>query len=235
MLELSGITLSRDTFQLTADVCIDAGHRVALIGPSGAGKSTLLSVIAGFDTPDTGSVRWAGKDLSDLVPAKRPINIIFQDNNLFPHLSVSQNVGLGIHPGLRLSPDDERAISQSLSKVGLAGSEARRPAELSGGQQSRVVLARALIRQRPILLMDEPFSALGPALKAEMLDLVIDASEEFGLTVVLVTHDPADALRFAEDTAMVVNGIVHAPTPTKLLFENPPEDLLAYIGSSSQT
>lgn len=205
------------------------GARVAVIGPSGAGKSTLLMALAGF-VPHGGQILWQGVDIDSLPPGDRPLSILFQDQNLFPHLSVAQNLGLGLSPRLRLTPADHRRIAATLERVGLDGLGARKPGQLSGGQMGRAALARALLRARPILLLDEPFAALGPALKAEMLDLVAETATETGATVLMVTHDPADAQRFAGLTVLVADGIAQAPQPTAELFANPPPALQAYLG-----
>ncbi|MES1151406.1 MAG: ATP-binding cassette domain-containing protein, partial [Dongia sp.] len=133
---------------------------------------------------------------------------LFQDFNLFPHLTVADNVGLGRSPGLRLTADDRAQVARALDEVGLAGFEARLPGQLSGGERQRVALARSLIRNRPLLLLDEPFAALGPALRAEMLELVDRLRRAQGMTVLLVTHDPNEAARIAARTAFVSAGRV---------------------------
>jgi thiamine transport system ATP-binding protein len=230
MLRLEGIQISQDDFRLSADWTLPLGTRVAVIGPSGAGKSTLLSVIAGFLTPTAGRVTWEGRDLKEVSPGERPLSILFQDQNLFPHLSLEQNLGLGLRPNLRLSKDERRAVSQALDRVGLGGMEARRPAQLSGGQIGRAALARSLLRARPLLLLDEPFAALGPALKAEMLTLVTELASASGATVLMVTHEPRDALAFADQTILVADGIAASPVPTQALFADPPAALRAYLG-----
>lgn len=205
------------------------GARVAVIGPSGAGKSTLLMTLAGF-VSHGGRILWLGTNIGALPPGDRPLSILFQDQNLFPHLTLAQNLGLGLSPRLRLTPDDHRRVEMTLDRVGLGGMGARKPGQLSGGQMGRAALARALLRARPILLLDEPFAALGPALKAEMLDLVAETATETGATVLMVTHDPADARRFAGLTVLVADGIAQAPQPTAELFANPPPALQAYLG-----
>ena len=172
MLTLETLVLQQDDFRLTADWSVAAGERVALIGPSGAGKSTLLMALAGFFAPAQGRILWQGRDLAGVAPGDRPLTILFQDQNLFPHLTLAQNLGLGLSPTLRLTPAQTAQIDTALTRVGLAGMGARKPGQLSGGQQGRAALARALLRARPVLLLDEPFAALGPALKAEMLDLL---------------------------------------------------------------
>lgn len=230
MLELQDITITQGTFRLSADFRIGKGARVAVIGPSGAGKSTLLSVIAGFYPVASGRILWDGADITHIQLGKRPLSILFQDQNLFPHLTVAQNVGLGLRPDLRLSGKNHKAVARALSRTGLAGMHARKPATLSGGQQSRVALARALLRARPLMLLDEPFAALGPALKAEMLDLVAEIAGETGATVLMVSHDPEDARRFAPETVLVSDGMAHPPSPTAALLDNPPPAIAAYLG-----
>ncbi len=231
MLRLDGLDLRQDDFRLTADWQAEPGARIALIGPSGAGKSTLLSAIAGFFPPVSGRVLWNGADLAPLPPGERPLTILFQDQNLFPHLTVAQNLGLGLRPDLRLSGDQRAAVDAVLLRVGLVGMGDRKPAQLSGGQAGRAALARALLRARPLLLLDEPFAALGPALKAEMLDLLDEVATDTGATVLMVTHDPQDARRFADRTVLVADGVAYPPTPTAALFAAPPPALQAYLGA----
>ncbi|MGL4309762.1 MAG: ATP-binding cassette domain-containing protein [Paracoccaceae bacterium] len=230
MLHLENLRLTEGDWSLTADWQIDAGAKVAVIGPSGAGKSSLLSAIGGFFTPATGRILWQGRDLADMSPGDRPVSFLFQDQNLFPHLTLAQNLGLGLSPRLRLDTAQHRAVEQALERVGLSGLGDRKPGQVSGGQQGRAALARALLRARPVLLLDEPFAALGPALKVEMLDLVADVADENGATVMLVTHDPQDARRFSDLTVLVEGGVAHPPAATEPLFANPSPALAAYLG-----
>lgn len=232
MLRLDRVVIEQDGFRLTADWAVPAGAKVAVIGPSGAGKSTLLSVVAGFLAPVAGQVTWQGRDLAGVAPGARPLSVLFQDQNLFPHLTVAQNLGLGLRADLRLDAAQRAQVDQALERVGLAGMGARKPAALSGGQQGRAALARALLRARPLLLLDEPFAALGPALKAEMLALVAELAA--GATVLMVTHDPADARRFADLTVLVADGAAAAPVATAALFTAPPPPLRAYLGDPPQ-
>ncbi len=229
MLQLDCLTLTQGSFHLTADWSAAPGNRIAVMGPSGAGKSTLLSAIAGFLTPTQGRILWQGQDLALAPPGERPVTILFQDQNLFPHLTVAQNLGLGLRPDLRLTPADHARIADALARVGLEGLGPRRPAQLSGGQASRAALARALLRARPILLLDEPFAALGPALRGEMLDLVRAVADETGALVLMVTHDPQDALALGGDTAFVANGSVQAPVETRALLAHPSKDVQDYL------
>lgn len=231
MLTLDALRIERGEFALTADFALEQGLNLALIGPSGAGKSTLLDAIAGYLPPVSGSVRWRGQDITDLPPGKRPISMLFQDNNLFPHLSVAQNVGLGIRPGLKLSAGERDAVQAALTRVGLAGMGDRKPGNLSGGQQSRVALARVLVQRKPLVLLDEPFSALGPALKHDMLRLMRDLLAETSATMIMVSHDPEDARMIADVTSVVAGGTVTPPQPTAALFDDPPQVLRDYLGS----
>ena len=230
MLRLETVDIQQGDFRLTADWSVQKGAKVAVIGPSGAGKSTLLMALAGF-VPHQGRILWQDQDLGPMSPGDRPLSMLFQDQNLFPHLTLTQNLGLGLSPRLRLSAEDHTKIETTLHRVGLSGMGARKPAQLSGGQQGRAALARALLRARPILLLDEPFAALGPALKAEMLDLVAETADEAEATVLMVTHDPTDARRFADLTVLVADGMAHPPQPTGPLFTDPPPALRAYLGS----
>ena len=234
MLRLEGLNVVQGEFALKADWSVPQGTRVSIIGPSGGGKSTLLSTIAGFLTPKAGRILWDEKDITHMPPGMRPVSVIFQDNNLFPHLSVEQNVGLAVRPDLRLTDQDRQSVSDALSRVGLSGKEHALPAQLSGGQAARVAIARALLQARSLLLLDEPFAALGPALKAEMLTLVGEVAEAAGTTVLLVSHDPLDAKRFADLTVLVADGVAEKPALTQSLFAAPPPALGAYLGASSE-
>lgn len=230
MLRLDGLVLTQGDFILTADWAVEPGTRVAVIGPSGAGKSTLLSAIAGFFTPTLGRVLWQGGDLAEVAPGARPMTMLFQDQNLFPHLTLAQNLGLGLRVDLRLSAAESAQVDAALERVGLAGLGGRRAAQLSGGQMGRAALARALLRARPLMLLDEPFAALGPALKAEMLGLVREVARDHGAAVLMVTHDPRDAIGFADQTVLVADGVAQPPKGTDLLFAHPPEVLRDYLG-----
>lgn len=229
MLTFDQVQVRLGAFRLSVNFTIEAGARVSILGPSGAGKSSLLSVIAGFTKPYSGRLSWSGSEISGLEPRDRPMSILFQDNNLFPHLSAFENVTLGLRASLRLSPMERAEVSAALASVGLEGFEDRRPSDLSGGQQSRVALARITLRKRPILLLDEPFSALGPRLKTEMLDLVMDVIGQSGAMLLMVTHDPRDAKQLDGETILVVDGRAAPPVPTADLLANPPPALADYL------
>lgn len=228
---LDNIKLSHGTFNLTANFKIESGKKVAIIGPSGGGKSTLLTTISGFKSPDQGKVFINGNDVTLTPPSERPIALLFQDHNLFPHLSVKKNVSLGINTTLKLTDAELRIVDKALSLVGLKNYENKMPFELSGGEQQRVALARSLLRKKPILCLDEPFAALGPAMKKEMLNLVNEIVESTKSTLLMVTHQPEDALHISDETILISGGVVRAPENTSELFSNPPPELIEYIGA----
>lgn len=233
-IKLDDVRFGFKDWSVDFDIEIDAGQFVAVIGPSGGGKSTLLNLIAGFETPRSGRVLLDGKDVTGAAPAERPVSMLFQEHNLFHHLDVWTNVGLGLSPSMRLSGDDEATMRSALERVGLDGKERRLPGALSGGERQRVALARVLVRDRPILLLDEPFSALGPALKQDMLKLVAAIHGDRGMTVLMVTHTPDDARRIANHMAFVDGTRIAAfgETDVVLGLTDVPA-LTAYLGEGS--
>ncbi|MGK2946898.1 MAG: thiamine ABC transporter ATP-binding protein ThiQ [Candidatus Malihini olakiniferum] len=200
------------------DMNIAAGERVALLGQSGAGKSTLLSLIAGFLLPDSGELLLNGQDHRNTTPAERPVSILFQENNLFPHLTLEKNIALGLHPGLRLTLAQCQALQVIAENVGLSSLLQRLPAQVSVGQRQRAALARCLLRQRPILLLDEPFSTLDLALRQDMLTLVDRVCEEKQLTLLMVTHNLDDALSISSRTLLLIEGRIVCDGPTKSFY-----------------
>ncbi len=219
MLTLNKLTYLYDHLPMRFDLQIEAGERVAILGPSGAGKSTLLSLVAGFLAPTSGYITLNGEDHSHTPPAKRPVSMLFQENNLFSHLTVRQNMGLGLHPGLKLTSDQQLALQDIARQVGLEECLDRLPSQLSGGQRQRVALARCLLRSQPILLLDEPFSALDPALRSEMLHLLDKVCREQNLTLLMVSHNLDDAARVAGRTLLIVDGRIYYDGPTQALVE----------------
>ena len=153
MLTFEGVALLQGTFRLSVDLTIGPSV-TAVIGPSGAGKSTLLAAAAGFLLPGAGRLLYGSEDITALAPGQRPISMLFQDHNLFPHLTVRQNVGLGLKPNLRLTAAEGAVVREALARVGLSEHADRKPGTLSGGQQSRVALARVLVADRPTVLLD---------------------------------------------------------------------------------
>ncbi|MEX2941927.1 thiamine ABC transporter ATP-binding protein ThiQ [Serratia fonticola] len=217
MLTLEKLTYLYEHLPMRFDLRIQPGEHVAVLGPSGAGKSTLLSLIAGFLPAASGKLWLNGSDHTASPPAKRPVSMLFQENNLFAHLTVRQNIGLGLDPGLRLTTTQQEQLAQIAQQVGLEGHLQRLPSQLSGGQRQRAALARCLIRQQPILLLDEPFSALDPALRSEMLQLLQNVCDQRQLTLLMVSHNLEDAARIAPRTLLVVDGRIYYDGPTQAL------------------
>lgn len=221
--------------KMAFDLKVASGEIVAIMGPSGSGKSTLLNLVAGFETPAAGRVLIGGRDVTADPPADRPVSMIFQENNLFAHLDVAANVGLGCNPALKLTHDDRAAVAQALERTGLAGKDRRLPRELSGGERQRTALARALVRRRPVLLMDEPFAALGPALRSGMADLVEALNAETGMTMLVVTHSPEDAARLARRMVFIEDGSIVAGGATdQLLGSGGPDAVRRYVGGGDR-
>lgn len=192
--------------QMHFDLQVKAQEKIAIIGASGAGKSTLLNLIAGFEQGHAGEIWLNGENHTQTEPHLRPVSMLFQDNNLFPHLTVEQNISLGINPSLKLNTDEKIRVQQAASAVGLKAFLSRKPTELSGGQKQRVAIARCLLRDKPILLLDEPFSALDPRLRLEMLNLIDGLCEEKKLTLLIVTHQPTELKGRMSRVITVENG-----------------------------
>lgn len=213
MLHLENVRFRQGSFTLEAHLTVPTGARVALMGASGSGKSTLLSTLSGFLWPDEGRIMMAGVDVTTLPVADHPVSILFQDGNLFAHLNVFDNVALGIAPSLKLHWEDQQRVAVALDQVGLHGMAQRKPADLSGGQKSRVALARMLLRDKPVALLDEPFSALDPGLRREMLRLVSTLCAETGQTLIMATHDLRDAELLCDRVLLLEDGKVALDAP----------------------
>jgi thiamine transport system ATP-binding protein len=231
MITLDHVRFRYDDMEMAFDAAFPKAGFTAIIGPSGGGKSTLLNLIAGFEHPSSGRILIGGTDVTEHPPDQRPVSMIFQDNNVFAHLDLRTNVALGLSPGLRLDAALNARVDAALAQVGLTQLAARKPGEVSGGERQRVAVARALVRDRPVLLLDEPFAALGPALRRDMLDLVKAMQLQKGLTVLMVTHQPEDAEYAATHTAYLEGGCVVALRPTAELFAaRDLPGLTAYLG-----
>ena len=229
-LHCEGLTLKRSGESFRFDFTLARGELLVLVGPSGAGKSTLLDLLGGFTPADAGTLRWQGQDLRALPPAARPFTTLFQSNNLFDHLTVRQNIGLGLRANLRLSPDQWRTIEQAAERLGLTTQLERLPPQLSGGQQQRVALARCLVRQRPFLLLDEPFSALDPALRHEMLREVQRLAHEQQIGVLLISHHPEEARGVADRIALLQDGAIRFCGAVSELDNRANDDMARYLG-----
>ena len=231
MLELN-FSLVKNHLRLSADISLESEKIYAVVGPSGAGKSTFLNILSGFTEISNGSIVWNKREISGLPPSKRNISILFQDNNLFPHLTVWRNLALAVTQQPKISNDDRSQLRSAMSEVGILGLENRKPSQLSGGQQSRAALARVLLQKNTILLLDEPFAALGPSLKDQMLELIKKIAKNRKLLVLMVTHDPADAKKIASHTIVVKENTVHVPIDTKEALEPTKGPLADYLGNN---
>ena len=200
MLNITNLHYTYDHFGITYHFALEmgAGEVVAILGESGSGKSTMLDIIAGFLEPDIGSIALAGEPLLDTAIEKRPVTILFQQHNLFEHLTVTKNILLGIDPRGKSSPESTQKIKSILEEMKLSEHADKLPSALSGGQQQRVALARALLREKPILLLDEPFNGLDRDTRLEMLSLVRSITTQKQLYTIMVTHEPEDCRRIAD-------------------------------------
>ena len=206
MIRLDNVFLADDTLPMTFDLQVAEGERIAIVGPSGAGKSTLLNLIAGFVLPTQGNIWLNGENHTRSAPYERPVSMLFQENNLFPHLTAQQNLALGLKTSLKLTALEQDQIEQVADAVGLTSFLSRLPNSLSGGQKQRVALARCLLRDKPILLLDEPFSALDPELRMEMLNLIDELCHSKNLTLLLVTHQPSELTGKVDRMLRIENG-----------------------------
>lgn len=236
ILELKGIGRSFGKNRVVDDLSLSlpAGHVVCLLGPSGCGKSTTLRIAAGVDRQNSGSVILDGQVVSDadqhLPPEARGIGLMFQDFTLFPHLTVAQNVGFGI----RKAPDREARIAELLARVDLQGYDAQYPHQLSGGEQQRVALARALAPRPRVLLMDEPFSGLDDRLRDGVRDATLDLVRAEGAAVLLVTHEPAEAMFMADKIALMRDGkIVQTGAPYNIYNTPVDSDAAAFFSDTN--
>jgi spermidine/putrescine transport system ATP-binding protein len=208
------------------------GEFFALLGPSGCGKTTLLRMLAGFETPTEGRILIDGKDIAQLPPNKRPVNMVFQSYAVFPHMTVNDNVGYGLKMDKVPPPEIERRVAEALELVKLGGFGERKPDQLSGGQRQRVALARALVKRPRVLLLDEPLSALDAKLRDQMRSELTALQEKVGITFIIVTHDQDEALAIATRCAVMDRGrLAQVATPSDL-YEFPNSRFVAdFVGS----
>lgn len=233
MLKLIDVTWLYRHLPMRFTLEVARGEQVAVLGPSGAGKSTLLNLIAGFLPPASGSIQIDGQAHTTTPPVRRPVSMLFQENNLFSHLSVRENISLGMHPALKLTPTQRQKLQAIAQQMGLDVLLDRLPGELSGGQRQRAALARCLVREQPVLLLDEPFSALDPALRQEMLSLVGDVCRQQQLTLLMVSHSVEDAARIAPRSLVIADGRIAWDGETEELLSGAPQ-AAALLGISRQ-
>jgi len=216
------------------DLTIAEGEFFAMLGPSGSGKTTCLRLIAGFEQPTAGQVSLFGRPVQDLPPYRRPVNTVFQDYALFPHLNVIDNVAYGLMIAGQPRARRHAAAEAALDMVALPGYGARRPSQLSGGQRQRVALARALVNKPRVLLLDEPLGALDLKLREAMQDELKTLQRRVGITFVFVTHDQGEALSMADRVAVFDRGrIVQVGTPEDIYFRPDVPFVADFVGSSN--
>ena len=208
MIKLENISIKLDNFRTKFTVEINKGEWVGIIGQSGAGKSTFLNLIAGFAQPEVGSLTINNGDMRDVPASKRSVSSLFQDNNLFPHLSVYQNIAVAIKPNLKLNDNEKKKIFEIIEYLNLSSKTHSSIGRLSGGERQRVALGRIISSDKEILLLDEPFSQLDPNLRIEMLELIKQIREEKNITIIMVIHTPAEAIGFVNRFLLIKEGEV---------------------------
>lgn len=216
------------------DLSIEEGIFFSLLGPSGCGKTTTLRMIAGFIRPTTGSILLDGQDVTSLPPEKRNMGMVFQNYAIFPHMNVFDNIAFGLKMH-RVNKDDIKArVSQAMSQVGLRGYEGRYSNELSGGEQQRVALARVLVVQPKVLLLDEPLSALDKQLREEMQFWIKELQRDLRITTIYVTHDQVEAMTVSDRIVVMNKGRVEQVGSPQEVYENPSTRFVAtFIGESN--
>ena len=213
---------------------IEEGEFFAMLGPSGSGKTTCLRLIAGFERPSQGRVHIFGQDATNTPPYRRPVNTVFQDYALFPHLNVQDNVAYGLMIARVPKAERHHAADEALDLVALSGFSKRKPSELSGGQRQRVALARALVNKPKVLLLDEPLGALDLKLREQMQGELKSLQRQLGITFVFVTHDQGEALSMADRIAVFNNGKVQQVDSPLVLYDSPKTPFVAdFVGSSN--
>ncbi|MEM1398277.1 MAG: ABC transporter ATP-binding protein [Pseudomonadota bacterium] len=213
---------------------IGAGEFFALLGPSGSGKTTCLRLIAGFEKPTHGTVSIFGQDTTETPPYRRPVNTVFQDYALFPHLNTRDNVAYGLRIAGVPKAQRHKAADEALAQVALAGYGDRKPSELSGGQRQRVALARALINQPKVLLLDEPLGALDLKLREQMQTELKALQRQLGITFVFVTHDQGEALSMSDRVAVFNEGKIQQVGTPHDIYDRPDTPFVAdFVGASN--
>lgn len=213
---------------------IAEGEFFALLGPSGSGKTTCLRLIAGFEQPTSGRISIFGEDATATPPYRRPVNTVFQDYALFPHLSVEDNVAYGLMIAGKGKAERRRQAGEALELVALSGFGGRKPSELSGGQRQRVALARALVMKPKVLLLDEPLGALDLKLRETMQGELKSLQRQLGITFVFVTHDQGEALSMSDRIAVFNEGRIQQTGSPSEVYDRPETPFVAdFVGSSN--
>ncbi len=233
-IRIASVTKKFGDFTAVDNVSLDIqrGEIFCLLGGSGSGKTTLLRMLAGFETPTSGSIRIDGADMSTIPPYERPVNMMFQSYALFPHMSVEKNVAFGLEQEGLTRAEVARKVGEILDIVKMGGFGARKPHQLSGGQRQRVALARALVKRPKLLLLDEPLAALDKKLREHTQFELINIQQRLGVTFVVVTHDQEEAMTLGSRLGVMNHGrIVQVGSPSDI-YESPANRFVAdFIGS----
>jgi putrescine transport system ATP-binding protein len=223
LLRIEGVSKSFGTFRAVDRLSLDiaAGEFFALLGPSGCGKTTLLRMLAGFETPDEGRILLGGQDIAPVLPHERPVNMMFQNYALFPHLNVRDNIAFGLKRAGMARADIADRVADMVALVRLEGMEKRKPDQLSGGQRQRVALARSLARRPKVLLLDEPLAALDKKLRESTQLELMELQRRLGMTFIIVTHDQEEAMTMASRIGVMDAGRLEQVAPPRDLYEAP--------------
>jgi putrescine transport system ATP-binding protein len=233
LLRIDGVTKRFGGFTAVDELSLDirAGEFFALLGPSGCGKTTLLRMLAGFETPDAGRILLGGKDIAQVLPHQRPLNMMFQNYALFPHLSVRDNIAFGLKRANMPRPEIDARVAEMVALVKLEGLEKRRPDQLSGGQKQRVALARSLARRPQVLLLDEPLAALDKKLRESTQAELTELQRRLGMTFIIVTHDQEEAMTVASRIGVMDCGRLEQVATPRQLYEAPSSRWIAeFVG-----
>jgi sulfate transport system ATP-binding protein len=236
-IDINSVSKQFGDFNALQGVSLDVpeGSLTALLGPSGSGKSTLLRIIAGLETPDTGTVSIDGDDVSHVAPQKRGIGFVFQHYAAFTHMSVRDNVAFGLAIRKRPKAETRERVDELLELVGLTKWAQQRPSQLSGGQRQRMALARALAVQPKVLLLDEPFGALDAIVRAELRAWLRRLHDEQGTTTVLVTHDQEEAMEVADRIAVMSAGAIEQVGSPREIYDRPASEfVMSFVGPVSR-
>ncbi len=236
LIEIQGVSKCFGEIKVLDNInlAVNKGELFSILGPSGCGKTTLLRIIAGFERPDSGKIIIDGVDYTDVPPYKRPVNMVFQNYALFPHLNVFENIAFGVNYQNFGKFEIKKKVFEVLELVKLNGLENRKPSELSGGQKQRVALARALVLKPKVLLLDEPLNALDPKLRKEMQIELKKLQHEVGITFIFITHDQEEALSVSDRIAVMNAGRIEQVGTGYEIFEKPRTEFVAsFMGAKN--
>ena len=236
LIRLEGIVKSFDDNVVLngIDLSVDENEFVTLLGPSGCGKTTTLRIIGGFEKPDEGRVLFEGRDITDMPANRRPINTVFQNYALFPHMSVGENIAFSLRVKGKGEDEIRDRVKEALKLVNLSGFENRRIDQLSGGQQQRIAMARAIVNEPRVLLLDEPLGALDLKLRQEMEYELVRLKKELGITFIYITHDQEEALTMSDKVVVMNEGYIQQEGTPQQIYDEPVNAFVAdFIGDSN--